>query len=172
MRIKIGDFGLAVRLNGRNERRSSFCGTPNYMAPEVCTNKDRLDAIREGASHVPDASLYALPVDIWALGVIMYNLLIGKSPFPYGDTKENYSNIRRSRYRYPRDRVQHISPEAKDLIHLILNPDPELRPTIEEILDHSFFTDPSDGVPLNVLPRSFPKTFLNYPLSEDFIRSL
>lgn len=105
MRIKIGDFGLAVRLNGRSERRSSFCGTPNYMAPEVCTNKDRLDAIREGASHVPDASLYALPVDIWALGVIMYNLLIGKSPFPYGDTKENYSNIRRSRYRYPRDRV-------------------------------------------------------------------
>ena len=48
MRIKIGDFGLAVRLNSRGERRNSFCGTPNYMAPEVCMNKDRLDAIREG----------------------------------------------------------------------------------------------------------------------------
>lgn len=48
MRIKIGDFGLAVRLDGRGERRTSFCGTPNYMAPEVCMNKDRLDAIKEG----------------------------------------------------------------------------------------------------------------------------
>ena len=58
------------------------------------------------------------------------------------------------------------------MIHLILNPDPELRPTIQEILEHSFFTCPSDGMPLEVLPRSFPKTFLNYPLSEDFTRSL
>lgn len=102
----------------------------------------------------------------------MYNLMIGKSPFPLGDTRENYNNIRRARYRYPRDRVNRISPEAKDLIHLILNTDPELRPSIEEILEHRFFTDPSDGVPLNVLPRSFPKTFLNYPLSEDFVKSL
>ena len=53
-----------------------------------------------------------------------------------------------------------------------MNPDPELRPTIDEILEHRFFTDPADGMPLEVLPRSFPKTFLNYPLSEDFIRSL
>ena len=172
MRLKIGDFGLAVRLTGRDERRSSFCGTPNYMAPEVCMNKDRLDALREGEQNIPESSYYALPVDTWALGVIMYNLMIGKSPFPLGDTRENYSNIRRARYRYPRDRVNRISPEAKDLIHLILNTDPELRPSIEEILEHRFFTDPSDGVPLNVLPRSFPKTLLNYPLSEDFVKSL
>jgi serine/threonine protein kinase len=102
----------------------------------------------------------------------MYNLLIGKSPFPHGDTKENYENIKRSRYKYPRDKVNQVSAEAKDLIHFILNPDPELRPTIDEILEHSFFTDPSDGVPLRVLPRSFPRTILNYPPSEDFIRSL
>jgi len=102
----------------------------------------------------------------------MYNLLIGKSPFPYGDTKENYDNIKRSRYRYPNDRAIHVSAEAQDLIHYILNPDPELRPTIDEILEHRFFTDPSDGVPLKVLPRSFPRTILNYPPSEDFIRSL
>ena len=172
MRIKIGDFGLAVRLNGRDERRSSFCGTPNYMAPEVCMNKDRLDAIREGDPAIPESSLYALPVDIWALGVIMYNLLCGKSPFPLGDSRENYMNIRRARYRYPRDRVNQISAEAKDLIHLILNTDPELRPSIDEILEHRFFTDPSDGVPLGVLPRSLPKTFLNYPLSEDYVKSL
>lgn len=102
----------------------------------------------------------------------MFNLLVGKSPFPLGDTRENYDAIRRSRYRYPRDKTNRISQEAKDLIQLILNPDPDSRPTIQEILDHRFFTDPSDGVPLRVLPRSFPRTFLNYPLSEDFVRSL
>ena len=172
MRLKIGDFGLAVRLNGKNERRNSFCGTPNYMAPEVCLNKERLDAIREGYSSIPDYSYYTLPVDIWALGVIMYNLLVGKSPFPYGDTKDNYDNIKRARYRYPSAKVNCISEDAKDLIEMILNPDPELRPTIDEILDHRFFTDPCDGIPLSVIPRSLPKTILNYPLSEDYLKSL
>jgi len=171
MRVKIGDFGLAVRLEGR-ERRSSFCGTPNYMAPEVCQNKDRLDAIRDGESTIPDYSYYALPVDIWALGVIMFNLLCGKSPFPYGDTKENYDNIKRAKYRYPRERVDKVSHEAKDLIKYILNPDAELRPSIDEILAHPFFSAPSDGMPLHVLPRSLPRTILNYPLAENFIKSL
>ena len=172
MRIKIGDFGLAIRLQTKNERRSSFCGTPNYMAPEVCSNKDRLEALREGDPIIPDYSYYSLPVDIWALGVIMFNLLCGKSPFPFGDTKENYKNIKRSNYKYPREKAHLISEEAKELIKFILNPVPELRPTIDEIFEHRFFTDPSDGVPLRVLPRSLPKTILNFPLSVDFIQSL
>lgn len=139
MRIKIGDFGLAVRLKNL-ERRNSFCGTPNYMAPEVCMNKDRLDAIREGESFIPDYSYYALPVDIWALGVIMFNLLCGKNPFPYGDTKENYDNIKRAKVRYPRNMASQISAEAKDCIRFILNPDADSRPSIDDILAHSFFT--------------------------------
>ena len=135
-------------------------------------NKDRLDAIRDGESFVPDYSYYALPVDIWALGVIMFNLLCGKSPFPYGDTKENYDNIKRAKVRYPRTMVNQVTAEAKDLIRFILNPDPDLRPSIDDILAHAFFTEPSDGIPLRVLPRSFPKTILNFPLSEEFIKSL
>ena len=98
----------------------------------------------------------------------MFNLLCGKSPFPYGDTKENYDNIKRAKVRYPRN----FSAEAKDLIRFILNPDPDLRPSIDDILAHPFFTEPSDGIPLRVLPRSFPRTILNYPLSQEFIKSL
>ena len=102
----------------------------------------------------------------------MFNLLCAKSPFPYGDNKDNYENIKRAKYVCPRDKANRISSEAKDLIELILNIDPELRPTMDEILEHKFFTDPSDGVPLHVIPRSLPRTILNYPLSEDYIRSL
>ena len=117
-------------------------------------------------------SYYGLPVDTWSLGCIMYNLLCGKSPFPYGNTDENYENIKRARYWYSRDKANKISQEAKDLIELILNLDPELRPTMDEILEHPFFTNPSDGVPLQFVPRSLPRTILNYPLSEDYITSL
>ena len=86
MQIKIGDFGLAYQFKDRTERRASFCGTPNYMAPEVCQNRERIEATREGLSTIPEPSFYSLPVDVWALGVIMYNLLYGKSPFSLGDT--------------------------------------------------------------------------------------
>ena len=150
MRVKIGDFGLAVKLVGRDARRSSFCGTPNYMAPEVCMNKERVAASQRNIdpTMVPKHSFYGLPVDTWALGCIMFNLLCGKSPFPYGDTKENYENIKKARFWYTRDKNHRISAEAKDLIELILNPDPDLRPSMDEILEHKFFTDPADGVPL------------------------
>ena len=53
MRLKIGDFGLAIALSNPRERRTSFLGTPNYMAPEVCMNKDRIDAIKAGKDKIP-----------------------------------------------------------------------------------------------------------------------
>ena len=59
MRLKIGDFGLAIALTNPRERRSSFLGTPNYMAPEVCKNKDRIDAIKAGADRIPPPSTYS-----------------------------------------------------------------------------------------------------------------
>ena len=128
MRLKIGDFGLAIALSSSREQRHSFLGTPNYMAPEVCMNKDRIDAIKEGKTDIPNYSTYSFPIDWWALGVMMYNLLYGKSPFPYGNTKENYDNIRAARFKFP-SRREDVSAEAKELIKLILNPVPEQRPS-------------------------------------------
>jgi len=54
MEIKIGDFGLATKLEFPGERKRTICGTPNYIAPEVL----------EGKGH-------SYEVDIWSLGVIM-----------------------------------------------------------------------------------------------------
>ena len=171
MRLKIGDFGLAIMLSHPRERRYSFLGTPNYMAPEVCMNKDRIDAIKEGQSRIPPPSTYSFQIDWWALGVMMYNLLYGKSPFPYGNTQQNYLNIRAANFEFP-SRRHDVSDQAKDLIRTILNPDAEMRPSPQEMLSHPFFTYPTDGIPIHVIPASLPKTIMTCPLNQEYIRNL
>jgi len=63
MEIKLGDFGLATKLEFDGERKRTICGTPNYIAPEILEGKD---------------SGHSYEVDVWSLGVIAYTLLIGK----------------------------------------------------------------------------------------------
>jgi serine/threonine protein kinase len=55
MEIKLGDFGLATRLEYNEEKKKTICGTPNYIAPEIL----------EGKGH-------SYEVDVWSVGVIMY----------------------------------------------------------------------------------------------------
>ena len=65
MQLKIGDFGLSERIQYEGEKLQSISGTPNYIAPEILLKKD-------GHSY---------EVDIWAMGVIAYTLLVGIPPF-------------------------------------------------------------------------------------------
>jgi polo-like kinase 1 len=58
MEIKLGDFGLATKLEFEGEKKRTICGTPNYIAPEILESKG-----------------HSYEVDIWSLGVIMYNFL-------------------------------------------------------------------------------------------------
>ena len=62
MEVKIGDFGLATKLEFDGERKRTICGTPNYIAPEILT------------------SVYDEKCDIWSIGVIFYMLIVGKPP--------------------------------------------------------------------------------------------
>jgi polo-like kinase 1 len=64
MHIKIGDFGLSTILEYDGERKETLCGTPNYIAPEMLARK----------SH-------SYEVDLWAIGCILFTLLVGKPPF-------------------------------------------------------------------------------------------
>lgn len=74
MTLKIGDFGLSCKLEYHGQRRSTICGTPNYIAPEVITS---------GVG-------YSTEVDVWALGVIIYTMLTGRPPFETNNVKQTY----------------------------------------------------------------------------------
>lgn len=145
MMIKIGDFGLATKLEFEGQRKRTICGTPNYIAPEILDGKD-------GHSY---------EVDTWAIGVILYTMLVGKPPFETSDVKTTYRRIRLTAYTFPEHIT--ISEEAKSLITRILNVDPKRRPGIDEILGHGFF---HRGVSI---PKTLPPSTLACPPSTTFM---
>lgn len=146
MEIKLGDFGLASKLDYEGEKKRTICGTPNYIAPEILEGKT-------GHSY---------EVDIWSLGVILYTLLIGKPPFETSDVKTTYKRIKINAYSFPEHVT--ISSAAKSLIHKILNLQPEKRPTLDEILNHEFLANH------NCLPRLLPISTLACPPSSSFVK--
>eukprot|EP00826_Nyctotherus_ovalis_P020239 TRINITY_DN1633_c0_g6_i1.p1 TRINITY_DN1633_c0_g6~~TRINITY_DN1633_c0_g6_i1.p1 ORF type:complete len:436 (-),score=90.20 TRINITY_DN1633_c0_g6_i1:74-1381(-) len=145
MVLKIGDFGLAAKLEFDGERKRTICGTPNYIAPEILEG-------RHGHSY---------EVDIWSLGVILYTLLIGKPPFETQDVKATYKRIKMNLYTFPE--TVNISDEAKDLVHKILSSDPLKRPKCEEILAHPFFTSTK-------IPEALPASTLVCPPSSSYMK--
>ena len=113
--IKLCDFGWAKQLTLKN--RSSFCGTIEYMAPEIIESEN-----------------YDYSVDIWSLGILLYELLIGHSPFKDKTTKNTIINIKLHELKFDKE----ISEECKDLINKLLEVNKEKRLNIKDILTHNF----------------------------------
>jgi len=132
MELKLGDFGLATKLEYDGEKKRTICGTPNYIAPEILDGK----------------SGHSYEVDVWSTGVIIYTLLIGKPPFETPDVKTTYKKIRLNSYSFP-EHVP-ISDAARALITRILNLDPSRRPTLDEMSSHAFLNN--GGTIPRVLP--------------------
>ncbi|XP_078692794.1 serine/threonine-protein kinase PLK1-like [Branchiostoma floridae x Branchiostoma belcheri] len=149
MEIKVGDFGLATKVDFDGERKRTLCGTPNYIAPEVLGKKG-----------------HSYEVDAWSIGCIMYTLLCGKPPFETHSLKETYMRIRKNEYFIP----QRVSPTARALIAKLLQSDPGERPTVQQIIDDEWFR--SGYMPsrlpvtcLTMAPR-FPASATRNPLRE------
>ncbi|EED92780.1 predicted protein, partial [Thalassiosira pseudonana CCMP1335] len=122
--IKVGDFGLATRLESAEEKRKTICGTPNYIAPEV------INGDKEKRGH-------SFEVDTWSMGVICYTMIVGKPPYESSDVKSTYKRILANEYSFPQGKV---SNDARTLISSMLQTDPKLRPTLGELRGHPFFS--------------------------------
>ena len=144
MEIKMGDLGLAAKLEYEGERKRTICGTPNYIAPEILDGK---------CGH-------SYEVDVWSLGVLAYTLLVGKPPFETTDIKTTYRRIRMNSYTFP----EHISlsEEAKSFIKYILVTDPKARPSLDQIVDNPFLKKTN-------IPRLMPASTLAVPPSANFL---
>uniref|UniRef100_A0A667WQW7 Serine/threonine-protein kinase PLK n=1 Tax=Myripristis murdjan TaxID=586833 RepID=A0A667WQW7_9TELE len=119
MELRLGDFGLAAKLETVEQRKKTICGTPNYLAPEVLN--------RQG---------HGTESDVWSLGCVMYTLMCGNPPFETLDLKETYKCIKEVRYNLPSS----LPPAAQKLISNILQKNPSDRLTLDQILNHEFFT--------------------------------
>lgn len=119
MNIKIADFGLATQLKLPSEKHFTMCGTPNYISPEVATR-----------------SAHGLESDVWSLGCMFYAFLTGRPPFDTDTVKHTLSKVVLGEYQMP----THVSVEAQDLIQLLLQKNPALRPSLSAVLDHPFMT--------------------------------
>ena len=117
--IKLTDFGFAKEIS---ERSMSFCGTPEYMSPEMIQKCGHNKA-----------------VDWWALGILLYEMLVGKSAFYHSSPYETFQAIIGSEVHYPKS----MSAPAKSLISQLLERDPRLRlgsrRDAADIMAHTFF---------------------------------
>ncbi|KAF0976245.1 hypothetical protein FDP41_004920 [Naegleria fowleri] len=118
--LKLSDFGLSTKLDSADEEQSTILGTPNFMAFEIVNNKK-----------------YGLKADNWSLGCILYSFLVGETPFDEKSRSQTFERIRTLNYNIP----DYVSQDAKDLIRLLLHPDPTKRISLIEAKSHPFLRE-------------------------------
>lgn len=121
--IALCDFGLCKLDMKDEDQTNTFCGTPEYLAPELLMGKG-----------------YNKTVDWWTLGVLLYEMLTGLPPFYDENTNEMYRKILSEPLHFPSQEI--VPPAAKDLLTKLLNRNPEERLGANgsaEIKSHPFF---------------------------------
>ncbi len=111
--IKIADFGWSV--HAPTSRRNTLCGTLDYLPPEMV----------EGREHDEQ-------VDVWSLGVLMFEFLVGSPPFEAAGHNDTYRRISRVDLKFPKG----VAEDAQDLIRKLLQKDPRKRMSLKNIPNH------------------------------------
>ncbi|KAI1617519.1 serine/threonine protein kinase [Exophiala viscosa] len=158
MNIKIGDFGLAAVMADEQDRRTTLCGTPNYIAPEILSKSGN-----RGHDN---------KVDTWAVGVICYAMLMGTPPFQSKTQQEIYTKLRSLEYEWKIDSKNYIPPQAKDFVAACLNLNSAERPDMDQLVEYDFFKMGAIADELDILClRSSPNWLENADPRGDKVRS-
>lgn len=123
--VKICDFGVS-KLVRPGELMTEQCGTPAYIAPEILLDK----------------GYKGYGVDVWSAGVVLYSMLYGTVPFKGNSMNELHKLIIRGNVTFKDD----ISEEARDLLKRLLECDPNLRLSTDQILRHEWLKDVKDNI--------------------------
>lgn len=118
LKIKLIDFGFACHFKG-NEMKKEKVGSINYIAPEMLVDDENAE--------------YNCKIDVWALGVCLYNMLVGKQPFADDDIDLLARKIRNDPVSFHHPIFNTISFNTKKLIESILSKSPEERPSASDI---------------------------------------
>ncbi|XP_069763378.1 serine/threonine-protein kinase 17A-like isoform X3 [Narcine bancroftii] len=146
--IRIVDFGLSRRVDSMEEIKE-ITGTPEYVAPEILS----YEAI-------------STATDMWSIGVLVYVMLTGISPFLGDDKQSTYLNISKVDIDYSEDIFEGISDLALNFIQTLLIKDPRKRAKAEQCLNHPWLSSEVDGTkPITEEKESEP----NSPDSEELV---
>lgn len=132
--VQLCDFGVAGIIETKLDKRSTFIGTPHWMAPEL------FDAVPS----------YSTPVDIWAFGSLVYEIASGLPPNVMSgfDLQQLGSYVKNHT---PRLEGDQYSDEIKDLVAFCLVESPAMRPTIEDVQRHPYIFNTSEEYPTSSL---------------------
>lgn len=132
------DFGIARPLHDADELITASAGSLGYAAPEIFSTQG-----------------HGKPCDVWSLGVVLFTILSGYSPFTAETPQDFMKEVQPGfKVKFHTRYWQHVSEDAKDLIRQMLQFDPSMRPTIDEVLKHRWVTGASSE--LDLLPTIKP----------------
>ena len=123
--VKIIDFGFATTLKSKNSLTYTVLGTPTYMDPQLLSNMQ---------SKTPNIQGYDDKADIWSLGTLCYEMLVGHMAFSGTSMKELFQKVKQGTYFLPTN----LSEEVVSFIEGMLQKDPKKRLSAHDLLKHDF----------------------------------
>lgn len=121
-RIKLADFGFCKQFNTKDGTTRSFCGTSEYIAPEIYQHFQ-----------------YSFPVDYWSLGIMIYEMIVLRTPFYHPNEIEIKNHIINEDF----PPLDHIPPDLEFILTGLLKKNPDERFGIDELQSSTYYSSSS-----------------------------